>query len=579
MKLHRGKFDVADRMFFSINQSWESALVNMTDVKELIPEFYIPSASQFLMNGLALDLGERHNKTRVNHVDLPAWATSPDDFISKMRAALESDHVSQQLHHWIDLIFGYKQRGEAARVADNVFYHITYEGAVDIEAESDPLIRNGLQRQIQEFGQTPKQLFIEPHPRKFALKNPIPVPSVNPTARAVASSTATPSSAVEWDVSLAKALRPVVTGTPSKIHRSGVTNLVVNNDGEKLLSVAQDGLLKMHSLANASQLRSFNVGELALSAVCPSDDDTSVYLSCWDNHIYSYSIDYGRVTQKFRAHDEAVTCMKYEKSCKMLVSGSWDSSVKVWACASSGVNIVPLNDFYEADTEVKCLDTQLTKGICVAGCLDGRVYLFDTRSNRCVHKMSVHRAEVTGVALINNGRQLATSSADGCVKVFEMGGGELLSINVGIPVRAMKTDGIHAFVGDSHGNIRLLALETDRSSQQMWTQRVHRGPISCLEIVKCGEQLFAGTEDGCLVRMVQGSASQAFESTDKVETARPVPAVGGVTSDRRESSKRVGETKSMDRKPEIAPSSDSRKHGAPAVVAVKSFSSWDDFTS
>ena len=37
--LHR--FDVADRMFYSIPESWESVTSNPADVKELIPEFFL----------------------------------------------------------------------------------------------------------------------------------------------------------------------------------------------------------------------------------------------------------------------------------------------------------------------------------------------------------------------------------------------------------------------------------------------------------------------------------------------------------------------------------------------------------
>lgn len=39
---------------------------------------------------------------------------SSEEFIYRNREALESEYVSSNLHQWIDLIFGYKQRGKPA---------------------------------------------------------------------------------------------------------------------------------------------------------------------------------------------------------------------------------------------------------------------------------------------------------------------------------------------------------------------------------------------------------------------------------------------------------------------------------
>lgn len=75
------------------------------------------------MNQEGFNYGKRQSGEQVNDVSLPEWSDcSSRLFVLIHRQALESEYVRKNLHHWIDLIFGYKQKGKAAVDAVNVFH-------------------------------------------------------------------------------------------------------------------------------------------------------------------------------------------------------------------------------------------------------------------------------------------------------------------------------------------------------------------------------------------------------------------------------------------------------------------------
>jgi hypothetical protein len=162
LNLQDGKFDHADRTFHSVSTSWKNSQRDSSDVKELIPEFfYLP---EMFLNLNKFNMGKTQDLQAVDNVELPKWAKSAHDFVRINRMALESEFVSCQLHQWIDLIFGYKQRGPEAIRNYNVFYYLTYEGAINLENIDDQVTKQALEAQIKNFGQTPCQLLTEPHP-------------------------------------------------------------------------------------------------------------------------------------------------------------------------------------------------------------------------------------------------------------------------------------------------------------------------------------------------------------------------------------------------------------------------------
>ena len=77
------------------------------------------------------------------------------------------------------MIFGEKQKGDSAFYSNNLFYPLTYEENVKLDDCTNEFERTALEIQIQGFGQTPKQIFTEPHPqnmcRKLIITQPTPI--------------------------------------------------------------------------------------------------------------------------------------------------------------------------------------------------------------------------------------------------------------------------------------------------------------------------------------------------------------------------------------------------------------------
>ncbi|SCP04568.1 beige/BEACH domain protein, putative [Plasmodium ovale] len=191
LKLQSGKFDTISRMFLSIENTFNTVLNGNSSFIELIPEFY-ENNDNFLKNTLNITTNEGF----LNDVILPPWCLNSNDFLIKMKNALESFYVNNNLHEWINLIFGYKQIGEIAKDNFNVFHPLTYMHTILYDKLSNTYMYNNtfnrsradeynefencfnnkikslittmspkaLKTQLHEFGQCPFQLFKKKHP-------------------------------------------------------------------------------------------------------------------------------------------------------------------------------------------------------------------------------------------------------------------------------------------------------------------------------------------------------------------------------------------------------------------------------
>nr|CAD7405985.1 unnamed protein product [Timema cristinae] len=426
--LQNGRFDHPDRMFNSVPDVWKNVMNNMSDFKELVPAFYDTSQKgDFLVNSFGINFGNRHDGAKVGDVHLPLWAQGPEDFVRKLREALESDYVSKHLHHWIDLIFGCKQIGPEAEKADNLFYYLCYEGSVDLDSIKDLNQRHALEVQIMEFGQIPKHIFTLPHPHRLMGLPPTLATSHScdfSESRDVQECVQSLTGHIVWHRT-----ETLMTVALFQSHKESVCATALSGSGQFVVSVGQDSLLKMYSLAEKRQVRSVTLSSMALSSCIVLPDEKTLIVGCWNNSIILYNLEFGRIVDSIRAHEDAVSCLCWTNSTQMLVSGSWDCSIRIWQGMAEGKRIKPATALVaqlDHDAHITCLDITRDGELLVSGTQEGDLFLWYMESHLLKQKMQGHSGSVYAASFSPDGKKLVSCGEDGSFKVVDLSTGMLL---------------------------------------------------------------------------------------------------------------------------------------------------------
>ena len=432
-----------------------------------------------------------------------------------MRDALEGPIVSASLHKWIDLIFGFKQQGKEAVEAVNVFYFLTYEGAVNLDAITDENSRKATESQIDHFGQTPSQLMKRPH-------HPKDLETSRKNNNHIFAEDLRLSLGVRFRERIGKA--PLVFIGVPELHL--LSNLSVNMAmTERVITVDRSRVAACHrwflteggdpfprfvfeSDPLAPQRRRVGIPfapEMKVSSslfAVTGDGRTVISCGHWDNSFKLTVMDSVKQTQSISWHKDIVTCLSLGRDGRTLVTGSKDTTLAIWQVYNRGNNGYrvgmerPSLILHGHNDEVTCVCINVELDIAVSGGKDGRVIVHSLRKGMYVRSLKGGSNKPVTLVRVNGDKIVTYTASDLTVRVYGLNGMVLSSFETKerLSCLTVSREGKYLVMGGQQG----VSCRDARSLEGVYRVSTEVGVCS-LVLANDEKNLLVGLENGKLM--------------------------------------------------------------------------------
>eukprot|EP01095_Lingulamoeba_sp_RSL-Kostka_P006794 TRINITY_DN2150_c0_g1_i1.p1 TRINITY_DN2150_c0_g1~~TRINITY_DN2150_c0_g1_i1.p1 ORF type:complete len:304 (-),score=51.23 TRINITY_DN2150_c0_g1_i1:237-1148(-) len=207
-----------------------------------------------------------------------------------------------------------------------------------------------------------------------------------------------------------------------KGHRGPVFNIKFNNDGTYCMSCGNDRTIKLWNPHKKTMVHEFSSGHSYEILDIDISKDNSRFVSCGvDRQIFEWNVTKCRIIKKYYGHEQRVNAVCYNEESSVVVSGSYDKTVKIWDCKSNSKEYIQmLDDATDSITSLLVFNSTI-----YTGSVDGCLRCYDIRKGKL--KTDYLHQPISSISLSRDGNCILTTCLDQTLRLLDKHSGELLN--------------------------------------------------------------------------------------------------------------------------------------------------------
>lgn len=264
-----------------------------------------------------------------------------------------------------------------------------------------------------------------------------------------------------------------------KGHKGPVYVARFNRGGDYCLSGGQDRTIRLWNPETGLQIKDYS-GEHGYEVLdLIPNDDNSKFASCGGDRVaLVWDVSTGKVLRRFRGHENKINCLDYNEDCSVLITGSYDMTIKCWDLRSNMRDpIQTINKFKDSVTSL------LFDDACIFACsMDGTFRCFDVRQGQLITNYVSHG--LTSISISADHNCVLVSCLDSCVRLFDRATGELLNTYKGHVHQdyalgsCLSNSDAYVIGGSEDKIIRVWTLVEGTVANEL---HGHQGAVCCLD--------------------------------------------------------------------------------------------------